>query len=82
MTTVACYDRYFNDRLSVLTEFLPQTVFLLSIFGYLILLIVYKWFAYDANMSPCAPSLLIGESATELCLLIGQYHAYVLVVIE
>jgi len=58
---VVCCDRYFNDRLSIFTEFLPQTVFLLSMFGYLILLIVYKWIAYDASMSSCAPSLLIGE---------------------
>ena len=55
------YCRYFNDRLSIFTEFIPQTVFLLAIFGYLILLIVYKWFAYNAATSSCAPSLLIGE---------------------
>jgi len=62
-----CYGRYFNDRLSVLMEFLPQVIFLLSIFGYLILLIVYKWLAYDSSMSSCAPSLLIGELLIQLC---------------
>ena len=53
--------RYFNDTLSVLCEFVPQLIFLLGIFGYLIILIVYKWLAIDATDAACAPSLLIGE---------------------
>jgi len=48
-------------------------VFLLSIIGYLVLLIVYKWLAYDASQSSCAPTLLIGERLIQLCLLIGRY---------
>ena len=35
--------RYFNDRLSILCEFVPQVLFLGSIFGYLCLLMVIKW---------------------------------------
>jgi len=53
--------RYFNDTLSILCEFVPQLIFLLSIFGYLIILIVYKWTAMDATEAACAPSLLIGK---------------------
>jgi len=59
--TCPLFIRYFNDRLSILCEFVPQTIFLLSIFGYLILLIVYKWIGIDASISSCAPSLLIRE---------------------
>ncbi|KAG8190723.1 hypothetical protein JTE90_024858 [Oedothorax gibbosus] len=51
--------RYFNKPLNVTCEFVPQLIFLLSIFGYLVLMIFSKWVNYDASMSGCAPSLLI-----------------------
>ncbi len=35
--------RYFGDRLSIMCEFVPQVLFLGSIFGYLCLLMVIKW---------------------------------------
>lgn len=35
--------RYFRDRLSMLCEFIPQMIFLNSLFGYLSFLIVFKW---------------------------------------
>lgn len=34
-------------------------VFLLSIFGYMDLLILIKWIDYDASDAKCAPSILI-----------------------
>lgn len=34
---------HFNKRISIYTEFLPQITFLLSIFGYLVILILAKW---------------------------------------
>jgi len=48
----------------ILLEFLPQIVFLLGIFGYLILMIFIKWVMYGANKADpvsehCAPNLLI-----------------------
>jgi len=48
----------------VVLEFLPQVVFLLFLFGYLIVLIFIKWVLYGANYDDpfsehCAPNLLI-----------------------
>lgn len=51
--------RYFKDPVNIFCEFIPEMIFLMCIFGYLIVLIVYKWIAYNATMSNCAPSLLI-----------------------
>ena len=54
-----CACRFFRRRINILFEFIPQVVFLTSIFGYLILLIFYKWMAYSEKNSSEAPSLLI-----------------------
>merc|ERR1719427_1036711 len=48
----------------VLLAFIPQLVFLLGIFGYLVTMIFIKWVMYGANMDDpfsehCAPNLLI-----------------------
>lgn len=56
--------RYFNDKLSVLTTFAPQMIFLVALFFYLALLMFVKWIKYAARNdypfdSHCAPSLLI-----------------------
>lgn len=56
--------RYFNDRLSVLTQFIPQIIFLIFLFFYLTMLMFIKWVSYSANnLRPwtidCAPSILI-----------------------
>jgi V-type H+-transporting ATPase subunit a len=34
---------YFKEKIKILTVFLPQLVFFMSIFGYMIFLIVVKW---------------------------------------
>jgi vacuolar-type H+-ATPase subunit I/STV1 len=47
---------HFNKRRSIYTEFIPQITFLMSIFGYLVILIFYKWFADWSEFSP--PGLL------------------------
>ncbi|UYV79513.1 unc-32 [Cordylochernes scorpioides] len=56
---VSCRDRYFNRRMNIYAEFIPQLVFMLSIFGYLVLMVFAKWIAYDSTQAGCAPSLLI-----------------------
>jgi len=48
----------------VILEFIPQIVFLLGIFGYLVIMIFVKWVMYGANKADpfsehCAPNLLI-----------------------
>ena len=51
--------RHFSDRISIIAEFVPQVVFLMSIFGYMNLLIFFKWLEYDGTRAGCAPSILI-----------------------
>ncbi|KAM9837290.1 V-type proton ATPase 116 kDa subunit a isoform 3-T3 [Aulostomus maculatus] len=50
---------YFKKPLNIFLGFIPEIVFMSSLFGYLILLVFYKWTAYDAYTSKDAPSLLI-----------------------
>lgn len=51
--------RYFNNKLNIICEFIPQMIFLISIFGYLVIMIFSKWVNWTAADSGCAPSLLI-----------------------
>ncbi|XP_035657613.1 V-type proton ATPase 116 kDa subunit a1-like isoform X7 [Branchiostoma floridae] len=51
--------RFFKDPVSSVSVFIPQLLFLLCIFGYMVAIIFYKWIAYDASISYKAPSLLI-----------------------
>lgn len=50
---------HFRKPLNIFCEFIPQVLFLMSIFGYMNLLIIWKWFKYNAANSGCAPSVLI-----------------------
>lgn len=53
--------RYWN----ILLDFVPQIVFLVSLFGYLVFMMIFKWIVYDAQSediekgTSCAPSILI-----------------------
>ncbi|XP_015782612.1 V-type proton ATPase 116 kDa subunit a [Tetranychus urticae] len=51
--------RFFGRTLNIYSEFLPQLIFLVSIFGYLNILILAKWIFYDSSVAHCAPSVLI-----------------------
>ncbi|XP_020811079.1 V-type proton ATPase 116 kDa subunit a isoform X6 [Drosophila serrata] len=55
---------YFRNRISMIYEFIPQLVFLLLLFFYMVLLMFIKWIKFAAtNEKPyneaCAPSILI-----------------------
>lgn len=64
------YFRYFNSRLDILYTFIPQMIFLSSIFIYLCLEVIAKWLYFSVSPgwvlgyyfpgSNCAPSLLVG----------------------
>ncbi|XP_044259991.1 V-type proton ATPase 116 kDa subunit a1 isoform X2 [Tribolium madens] len=58
---------YFKNKLSIFCEFIPQVIFLVFLFFYMVLLMFIKWFMYYSTndktyikYSPrCAPSILI-----------------------
>lgn len=56
--------RYFNNKMNIYCEFIPQMIFLIFLFFYMTLLMFMKWIKYSAhNEDPfsihCAPSILI-----------------------
>lgn len=50
---------YFRRPLNVFCEFIPQLVFLMCLFGYLVALVFYKWLFFTAECPQYAPQLLI-----------------------
>lgn len=56
---------YFRRVVNIVCEFIPQVIFLLFLFFYLVVLMFHKWIWYGANIKDeaynehCAPSILI-----------------------
>ncbi|XP_016980806.1 V-type proton ATPase 116 kDa subunit a1 [Drosophila rhopaloa] len=55
---------YYKKYASIFLEFLPQVLFLLLLFGYMVFMMFFKWVTYndtvEGPLSPaCAPSILI-----------------------
>lgn len=51
--------RHFRKKFNIYLVSIPELLFMLCIFGYLIFMIIYKWLAYSAATSREAPSILI-----------------------
>lgn len=58
--------RFFRKYVSIVFEFIPQIIFLVALFGYLCIMVFYKWVnfgcgeAFDSHhQANCAPSVLI-----------------------
>uniref|UniRef100_A0A8D1YY38 V-type proton ATPase subunit a n=1 Tax=Sus scrofa TaxID=9823 RepID=A0A8D1YY38_PIG len=50
---------FFRDTLSIMLQFVPEVIFILCLFGYLVFMIIFKWCSFDASVSRRAPSILI-----------------------
>nr|KAF6319168.1 ATPase H+ transporting V0 subunit a4 [Myotis myotis] len=50
---------YFRKMLNILLQFIPEMIFMLCLFGYLVFMIIFKWCYYDVHVSQKAPSILI-----------------------
>uniref|UniRef100_A0A667XV00 V-type proton ATPase subunit a n=1 Tax=Myripristis murdjan TaxID=586833 RepID=A0A667XV00_9TELE len=50
---------HFRQKFNVYLLFLPELLFLLCLFGYLVCMILYKWVAFGSRDSCLAPSILI-----------------------
>jgi V-type H+-transporting ATPase subunit a len=49
---------YFNKKIDLIFEFIPQLIFLVSLFGYMDFLIIYKWLVPWKLYEPNAPSII------------------------
>ncbi|XP_063814447.1 V-type proton ATPase 116 kDa subunit a 3 [Pseudophryne corroboree] len=50
---------HFKQKYRILVVSIPELLFLLCLFGYLVFMVFYKWFAFDVRDARTAPSLLI-----------------------
>lgn len=56
-------DLYFHNKTQFLTEFIPQLLFMLSTFGYMVFCIVMKWFtdfSADTSKAPAIIAIFMG----------------------
>uniref|UniRef100_A0A5F9DCU7 V-type proton ATPase subunit a n=1 Tax=Oryctolagus cuniculus TaxID=9986 RepID=A0A5F9DCU7_RABIT len=50
---------YFRNTVNIILQFIPEMIFLLCLFGYLVFMVVFKWCQFDVHTSQHAPSILI-----------------------
>ncbi|OCU02014.1 hypothetical protein XELAEV_180077723mg, partial [Xenopus laevis] len=50
---------HFKKRFCIFLVFIPELLFMICIFGYLVFMILYKWLVYSAVDSRKAPSILL-----------------------
>ena len=60
---------HFKNTINIFCQFIPEIVFICSIFGYMNTLIFFKWLNFSADRSGCAPSILI----TLINMFLGKY---------
>uniref|UniRef100_A0A7G3B7A9 V-type proton ATPase subunit a n=1 Tax=Lutzomyia longipalpis TaxID=7200 RepID=A0A7G3B7A9_LUTLO len=59
-----CNHRYFKNKMAIYCEFIPQIIFLVFLFFYMVLMMFIKWVRFSASndgafSENCAPSILI-----------------------
>ncbi|KAM6202244.1 V-type proton ATPase 116 kDa subunit a 4 [Rhynchocyon petersi] len=50
---------YFRKMINIALQFIPEMIFILCLFGYLVFMIIFKWCHFDVHVSQRAPSILI-----------------------
>ncbi|ELW68822.1 V-type proton ATPase 116 kDa subunit a isoform 4 [Tupaia chinensis] len=50
---------HFRKPLNIILQFIPEMIFILCLFGYLVFMIIFKWCQFDVHVSQHAPSILI-----------------------
>ncbi|EMP23989.1 hypothetical protein UY3_18932 [Chelonia mydas] len=50
---------YFKKTINIVLQFIPEMIFILCLFGYLVFMIIFKWCRFDVHVSQKAPSILI-----------------------
>lgn len=45
--------------MNIILQFIPEMIFIISLFGYLVFMIIFKWCHFDVHSSQSAPSILI-----------------------
>ncbi|KAJ1166216.1 hypothetical protein NDU88_006624 [Pleurodeles waltl] len=50
---------YFKRTINIVLQFIPEMIFIICLFGYLVFMIIYKWCQFDVHKSQYAPSILI-----------------------
>ncbi|KAG9472263.1 hypothetical protein GDO78_020597 [Eleutherodactylus coqui] len=49
----------FRRYINIILQFVPEMIFILCLFGYLVFMVIFKWCVYNVSNSQEAPSILI-----------------------